>query len=340
MNRSEKLAKIKNYLSEVERSVEFDTRANLFDINKHCENFYCGLLNIIYGLSLKNANVESKNYISVDLIDKNNSIYIQVTSTNTRNKVQSTIDKFIKKEFYKDNKLQILIICGKKEKYKKKFNTQQKFTFDSSRDIIDNRDLYSTINNLDIEKIDKALEYLKSEIDTKYKFINLNTFSKIDKIETSFFSQRLIYKASDYKKDGYFSPYKALKIETALENNNRIVIIGDAGAGKSEICKNVVNTINSHKNCFAFYFDLLNYTGEAIENLKPSLYKDLPNEYITFVLDGYDEIINSQKQIFIKKIQKFILANNNVKIIILVEQIFINLKTNVALLETLNHIIY
>ncbi len=316
MNRSEKLAKIKNYLSEVERSIEFDTRANLFDINKHCENFYCGLLNIIYGLSLKNANVESKNYISVDLIDKNNSIYIQVTSTNTRNKVQSTIDKFIKKEFYKDNKLQILIICGKKGKYKKKFNTHKKFTFDSSRDIIDNRDLYSTINNLDIEKIDQALEYLKSEIDAKYKFINLNTFSKIDKIETSFFSQRLIYKASDYKKDGYFSPYKALKIETALENNNRIVIIGDAGTGKSEICKNVVNTINSHKNCFAFYFDLLNYTGEEIENLKPSLYKDLLNEYITFVLDGYDEIINSQKQIFIKKIQKFILANNNVKIII------------------------
>lgn len=316
MNRSEKLAKIKNYLSEVERSIEFDTRANLFDINKHCENFYCGLLNIIYGLSLKNANVKSKNYISVDLIDKNNNIYIQVTSTNTRNKVQSTIDKFIKKEFYKDNKLQILIICGKKEKHKKKFNTQQKFTFDSSRDIIDNRDLYSMINNLDIEKIDQVLEYLKSEIDAKYKFINLNTFSKIDKIETNFFSQRLIYKVSNYKKDGYFSPYKALKIETALENNNRIVIIGDAGTGKSEICKNVVNTINSHKNCFAFYFDLLNYTGEEIENLKPSLYKDLPNEYITFVLDGYDEIINSQKQIFIKKIQKFILANNNVKIIL------------------------
>lgn len=316
MNRSEKLAKIKNYLSEVERSIEFDTRANLFDINKHCENFYCGLLNIIYGLSLKNANVKSKNYISVDLIDKNNNIYIQVTSTNTRNKVQSTIDKFIKKEFYKDNKLQILIICGKKEKHKKKFNTQQKFTFDSSRDIIDNRDLYSMINNLDIEKIDQVLEYLKSEIDAKYKFINLNTFSKIDKIETNFFSQRLIYKVSNYKKDGYFSPYKALKIETALENNNRIVIIGDASTGKSEICKNVVNTINSHKNCFAFYFDLLNYTGEEIENLKPSLYKDLPNEYITFVLDGYDEIINSQKQIFIKKIQKFILANNNVKIIL------------------------
>ena len=316
MNRNEKLAKIKNYLSEVERSIEFDTRANLFDINKHCENFYCGLLNIIYGLSLKNANVERKNYISVDLIDKNNKIYIQVTSTNTRNKVQSTIDKFIKKEFYKDSKLKILIICGKKEKFKKKFNTQQKFIFDCSKDIIDNKDLYSRIKNLDIEKIDQVLEYLKSEIDAKYKFINLNTFSKIDKIETCFFSERLIYKASDYEKDGYFSSYKALKIETVLEINNRIVIIGDAGTGKSEICKNVVNTINSHKNCFAFYFDLLNYTGEEIENLKPSLYKDLPNEYITFVLDGYDEIINSQKQIFIKKIQKFIWENKKVKIII------------------------
>ncbi len=316
MNRIDKLSTIKNYLTEVERSIEFDTRANLFDINKHCENFYCGLLNIIYGFKLKNANVESKNYTSVDLIDDNNGIYIQVTSTNTRDKVQTTIDKFIKKEFYKDNRLKIMIICGKKEEYKKSFNTQQKFVFNSSKDIIDNRDLYSAISNLKIELIDQVLEYLKSEIDTKYKFINLNTFQKIDKIETSFFSHRFVYKASDYKKDGYFSQYKALKIETALENNSRIVIIGDAGTGKSEMCKNIVNTINGHKNGFAFYFNLLNYTGEEIENLKPSLYVDLPNEYITFVLDGYDEITSNQKQTFIKKIQKFILLNDNVKIII------------------------
>lgn len=54
------LLKIKNYLIEVERSIEFDTRANLFDINRHCENFYCGLLNIIYGFKLKMLMLKAK----------------------------------------------------------------------------------------------------------------------------------------------------------------------------------------------------------------------------------------------------------------------------------------
>ena len=59
------------------------------------------MLNIIYEINLKNFNIESKNYTAVDLIDDNKGIYIQVTSNNTRDKIQTTIDKFIKKDFIK-----------------------------------------------------------------------------------------------------------------------------------------------------------------------------------------------------------------------------------------------
>ena len=99
MNRMDKLLKIKDYLCDIEKSIEFDTRADLFDINKHCENFYCGLLNIVYDYNLKNANIDSKNYSSVDLIDDTSGIYFQVTSNNTRDKVQTTIDSLSKKIF-------------------------------------------------------------------------------------------------------------------------------------------------------------------------------------------------------------------------------------------------
>ena len=44
-----------------------------------------------------------------------------------------------------------MIICGRKENHRKQFNTQQKFVFNSSKDIDDNRDLYSLISNLKIE---------------------------------------------------------------------------------------------------------------------------------------------------------------------------------------------
>lgn len=316
MNRIDKSKEVKNYLMELERNIEYETCANLFDINKHCENFYCGLLNIIYGYDLKNINAEVKGFTAVDLIDDKNGIYIQVTSDNSTDKVQTTIDKFIKTGFYKKGKLLLLIISGKKKKYRKSFNTQGKFTFNSSKDIIDNRDLLFKISNLPIDQINQVLKYLKSELDSKYTFINPDSYEKVPKIETNFFSNRLVCKASDYKEDKYFSKYKALQIETVLKDNNRIVIIGDAGTGKSEMCKNIVNTINDSKRGFAFYYNLLNYTGGPIENLKPNIYADLPNEFITFVLDGYDEIISNQKNMFLKNIQNFISQNERTKVII------------------------
>lgn len=328
MNRMFKLAEIKNYLKELEKNIEYENITSSFDINKQCENFYCGLLNIIYGYDLKNINAEIKGFAGVDLIDDINGICIQVTSNNKSSKVQATIDEFVKLELYKNSKLMILIICGKKKKYRKKFDTHKKFAFDSSKDIIDNEDLYFKIYNSPIELIDQILKYLKSELDIKHKFINLDYYNKIPKIETGFFLNRLVCKVSDYKENKYFPKYKALQIENALKNNNRMVIIGDAGTGKSEVCKNIVNTINNRKRGFAFYFNLLNYTGEEIENLKPNIYDDLPNEYITFVLDGYDEIISSQKNIFLKNVQKFIAQNEHTKIIITSRTNFYKFRNN------------
>lgn len=316
MNRNEKLNKIKNYLIRIEENIRYDTAANLFDINKHCENIYCRLLNIIYNYNLRNANIDKKNYDAVDLIDDNNHIYIQVTSTNTREKIQHTINEFIKNSYYEENHLIILLINGKKKKYRQTFNTQGKFLFNIKNDILDNCDLYAIINHLSIEQISSILNYLEEEIDEKFKFVDLSQFTKIDKIETEYFSTRQVYKTSEYKKDGYFSMYKHLNINQALEENNRVVIISEAGLGKSELCKNIVNNINNKENQFAFYYKLLNYAGDSIEKLKPALYKKIPNEYVTFVLDGYDEITNEFKNIFIKQIQNFIEGNKNVKIII------------------------
>ena len=97
MNRDIMLKRIEKYLSTVKLDIQYDNAAGLFDINKHCENFYCGLLNLIYGYQLKNANIEKKNFDSVDLIDDISGVYFQVTSNRKSEKIKDTIDKFIKK---------------------------------------------------------------------------------------------------------------------------------------------------------------------------------------------------------------------------------------------------
>ena len=92
MNRDIMLKRIKKYLLTVKLNIQYDNEAGLFDINKHCENFYCGLLNLVYGYQLKNANIEEKNFDSVDLIDDISGIYFQVTSNKRSEKIKDTID--------------------------------------------------------------------------------------------------------------------------------------------------------------------------------------------------------------------------------------------------------
>lgn len=316
MNRDIMLKRIEKYLSIVKLDIQYDNAAGLFDINKHCENFYCGLLNLIYGYQLKNANIEKKNFDSVDLIDDISGVYFQVTSNRKSQKIKDTIDKFIKKEYYKKSKLKVLIIGDKKPDYRAKFNTYDKFEFNKSKDIIDDTNLFDIISNMSTDLINDIMLYLSKELDEKHNFVNLNIEKKYEKTNIEFFSKRFLYNADEYKKNGYFSEYKVSKIEDILIENNKIIIIGDAGTGKSEICKNLNNIINNNINKVSFYYKLLNYTGENIEELKPSLYSDIPNELVTFILDGFDEIKNEYKDIFIKKIQSFSNQYRNIKIII------------------------
>lgn len=316
MNRDIMLKRIKKYLLTVKLNIQYDNEAGLFDINKHCENFYCGLLNLVYGYQLKNANIEEKNFDSVDLIDDISGVYFQITSNKRSEKIKDTIDKFIKKEFYKKNKLKVLIIGNNKANYRAKFNTHDKFEFNKSKDIIDDTNLYYEISNKPIDLINNIMLYLSKELDEKHNFVNLDIEKKYEETNIEFFSKRFLYNADEYKKDGYFSEYKVSRIEDILIENNKIVIIGDAGTGKSEICKNLNNIINKDINKISFYYKLLNYTGENIDELKPLSYLSIPNELVTFILDGFDEIKNDFKDIFIKKIQSFSNQYRNIKIII------------------------
>lgn len=56
-------------------------RNGLFDINKYCEDMFCGLLNIVYELDLINLNKIDYNFPAVDLGDYNKRTCFQVTST-------------------------------------------------------------------------------------------------------------------------------------------------------------------------------------------------------------------------------------------------------------------
>lgn len=53
-------------------------RNGLFDINKYCEDVFCGLLNIVYDLNLNNLNCIAYNFPATDLGDYNKRICFRV----------------------------------------------------------------------------------------------------------------------------------------------------------------------------------------------------------------------------------------------------------------------
>ena len=57
------------------------------------------LLNLVYGLCLQNLNTFSQNVEGIDLIDNVNKLIVQVSSTSTKQKIDSTLSKEIFKEY-------------------------------------------------------------------------------------------------------------------------------------------------------------------------------------------------------------------------------------------------
>lgn len=80
------------YISEkllfIKLKIEQNTKNGLFDINKLAEDIFMHLLNSAYGFKISNANeVFYDNFPAIDLIDEENKLLIQVTSTLTTNKI-------------------------------------------------------------------------------------------------------------------------------------------------------------------------------------------------------------------------------------------------------------
>jgi hypothetical protein len=161
------LKNIEHGITYLEVSTRNRGRLRLFDQHIIAEDFVAKLLNIIYGYNLINLNSKDKLYAAIDLGDDNKKVCFQVTSTspeNQRKKIKETIRKFIKKEKYKDFiSLKFLFLGNKQEEYRKGFDTQNLFTFDPKKDVINLQDLIDELSSLPDEKLEQLNHLIESE---------------------------------------------------------------------------------------------------------------------------------------------------------------------------------
>lgn len=171
MPREEYLKIIADGLATLSQKVIYRNSINLYDINIISEDFYKKLLNLIFEWELINLNIEKKNTAAIDLADKHKKIAIQVTSTNNRDKIQYTIDKFIEKGLYHEyNELNILILTKKRD-YTKDFDTKGEFPFTIEKNIMDYTDLLNHINRFETEKLKEIKIYIENELNIRDKLL-------------------------------------------------------------------------------------------------------------------------------------------------------------------------
>ena len=137
----------------------------MYDINLHCENFYMHLLNLVFGWNLKNANIINRNEPAVDLIYDAEKLVIQVSSTNTRDKVQHSLNKLGQK--YKGFRFKFVSIAKPAENLRNLQFSLQKgldITFDPEKDIYDIDSILGEVLSMKAEEQKKVYELVKSEL--------------------------------------------------------------------------------------------------------------------------------------------------------------------------------
>lgn len=187
MNRKKIIERIAELFARFKAEVEGLNALNLYDINIHAENVIIPILNKVLGLNLINANLEEKNYSAIDLIDRENRVAIQVTSTSNSEKVKHTLEQYVK---YKKNDefdmLLLYIITKKQKNYSSNFDViiNKKFEFSPKDHIYDYENILKEINSwislprlqevltlLEFELTDEKIESRKFQLENKDKFI-------------------------------------------------------------------------------------------------------------------------------------------------------------------------
>lgn len=165
LNRRTILVDIADTLAYLEVSVRNSTILRLYDINIVSEDFFCELLNKVYNYNLRNVNKEEKDKTAVDLMDTQNKVYFQVTSSANRSKITSTIKSFIEEELWNHFFRLCFVFIGTSPTISNKpFDTKGLFTFSPNDDIFDTKRIIRDINKIaDIKHLRDIHQVLVTE---------------------------------------------------------------------------------------------------------------------------------------------------------------------------------
>ncbi|WP_084268067.1 ABC-three component system protein [Azohydromonas lata] len=143
--------------------VEMRGVLNILDFHLHCEDFYAQFLNLLLGYSLVNMNASIQNADGIDLIDTSNKIVLQVSSTATKAKVESSLCKNL--SAYKGHKFNFVSISKDASNLRDKvYQNPHSLVFHPATDVHDVKSILQLILHFDIARQQEIHDFLRKEL--------------------------------------------------------------------------------------------------------------------------------------------------------------------------------
>lgn len=164
MNRSNYFDYIEEKLHVLSCRIAERGKLNILNLNIHAETFFANFLNSLYDLNLQNLNTSVQNVEAIDLIDKDNKIIAQVSSTCTKQKVENSLSKNIFEDYH-GYRFKFISIAKDAGSLKKgTFANPNNVLFDPMGDIIDIGGLLNIILSKSIDVQKTIYEFIKKEL--------------------------------------------------------------------------------------------------------------------------------------------------------------------------------
>lgn len=175
MNRSEYFNYIEERLQVLASRIEKRGRLNILDLNIYSETFFADLLNLLFGFKLVNLNVLKQNVEGIDLIDVNEKVVVQVSSTCTKQKIESSLKKKIFVD-YPGYRFKFVSIAKDADKLREtSFANPHNANFSPADDIIDVGTILKVVLNMKIEKQREVFELIKKELGHEIDVVKVDT---------------------------------------------------------------------------------------------------------------------------------------------------------------------
>ena len=150
-------------------------KLNILNIHLHSENFYLNFFNTLYGWKFENLNSSQQNVEAIDLIDHTNKFIVQISSTNTKTKIESALNKEILKNYPTNIFKFISISKDATDLRKANFLNPHNLTFAPKDDIYDTISIINYILSLSIEKQKEIYQFIKQELGNEIDVVKLDS---------------------------------------------------------------------------------------------------------------------------------------------------------------------